>query len=392
MKILMIHPHDLLTAPWTIRIIKFAEAFTGRGHEVTVAYYPAPERRERGLFVRKSLPIGVRFVELTVEKWSLLRNVREVCALAKEADVVHLQKCFPQAVLPALYAARLHRKPLHYDWDDNESLIAREWEDASFFARMEIILYERTLPWLCSTMSVASKALADLADLYGGVPRERIVSAPVGADLKDFDSLKEGPTAAYPERADLTQWVLYVGQLEGGNYASIVVRAFAEIATLRPGIGLLIAGGGFGQRELEREILEFKLDDRAFVTGYLPHREIPAVMARADVAVACLEDTPNARAKSPLKVVEYLAAGRAVVGSAVGEVVRMLDGCGVLVPAGEVRALRDAVLELLDHPARRGDLGVKGRAQVERVYNWDNSAEQIMLAYHMGLQHMGGRG
>jgi glycosyltransferase involved in cell wall biosynthesis len=392
MNIFMIHPHDLITAPWTIRIIKFAESFARRGHTVTVAYFPSRERREKGLIVRSSLPPGPRFVELRARKWYLFHNIRQVCELSRDADVIHVQKCFSDAVLPALYSARLHQKPLHYDWDDDESMIARHWEDSSFFSRQEIILYEKAMPRLATTISVASRALQELAYRFGSNHDEHIFSAPVGADLSEFDALKGAPCSAYPDRKDILRWVLYVGQLEGANYASILIKAFAEIARMRPGIGMLIAGGGFGQAGLQREILELNLQERAFITGYLPHQEIPAIMARADVAVACLEDTPNARAKSPLKVVEYLAAGRAVVGSAVGEVVRMLDGCGVLVPPADVGALRDAVLRLLDDPDQRRELGKKARAQVEKIYNWENSADNIMLAYEKGIQLMKGRG
>ena len=66
------------------------------------------------------------------------------------------------------------------------------------------------------------------------------------------------------------------------------------------------------------------------------------------------DDTPQVRTKSPLKICEYMAAGRAIVASEVGEVSEMLDHgkAGLLVRPGDPRALASGVLRIL----RDGDL------------------------------------
>ncbi|HQT73987.1 MAG TPA: glycosyltransferase, partial [Acidiphilium sp.] len=67
---------------------------------------------------------------------------------------------------------------------------------------------------------------------------------------------------------------------------------------------------------------------------------------------------------SPLKIFESLAAGRAVIAPAIGEIGGIIaDGeTGLLYPAGETRALGAALSRLLDDPAGCRAMGARGRA------------------------------
>ncbi|MDD5669019.1 MAG: glycosyltransferase, partial [Candidatus Omnitrophica bacterium] len=101
----------------------------------------------------------------------------------------------------------------------------------------------------------------------------------------------------------------------------------------------------------------------------------------ADVCVAPFRDTPVTRCKSPLKIVEYMSCGKAVVASNVGEVPRMLGGAGVLVKAGDVRSLSDGIELLLKDPCLRKKLGEFARRRAENRYNWAQTAQTLVAAY-----------
>jgi glycosyltransferase involved in cell wall biosynthesis len=387
MHILMFHPHDLFTEPWTIRIIKLAEVMVQKGHRVTLCYFPSRERREEGLIVRETLPQGPEYLEFGKKRRDVPSNLARASALARTADVIHVQKSYLSAFIPAFWAARRAGLPLHYDWDDDEAGIARYWVKSTL-GRWKIELAEVAAPHLATTVSVASGFLRDLAKRRG-VRDACLFDAPVGADLTEFDARASLPCVSYPQVPGVKFWVLYVGQLEGANYASLLIDAFAGVVKVRKDIGLLIVGGGFGLAALERQIAELTLQERVFLTGYVTHESIPSIMANGDIGVACLADTPNARAKSPLKVVEYLAAGMPVVGTAVGEINRMIDGCGVLVPSGDSSAMRDAIIGLIDDPARRHELSKRARQRVHDQYNWERTAERLLAAYAFGRSIVG---
>lgn len=382
MRILMIHPHDVLTFPWTIRIVKLAEMLANKGCEVTLCYIPNGQRRNDGISVRENLPDCIRWVELAEEKSSLAANVRKVVELGKSADVIHVQKCFMTAALPGIVAARLRNLPLHYDWDDDETDLARFW--LSRVNRWKIAGYERIMPKLAVTVSTASAWLRDKALRFGAIP-ENIFDVPVGADLKEFDKLKNRPVLWPPATAPIKHWLVFVGHLEKAHYGNSVLNEFAAIASTRPDVGLLIVGGGGEHAQLEQRVADMGLSTRVFITGYVTHDDIPAILSKVDIGIACLPDTPFTRAGSPVKVLEYMAAGLPVVGTAVGESIRMLAGCGILVPAGKSGAIRDAVIDLLDDPGKRETLKRQARMRVAESYSWELSTDNLLAAYKRAL-------
>ena len=388
MRILMIHPHDLLTFPWTIRIVKLAETLARKGCTVTLCHIPNLARRKTGITVRSGLPQSVRYVELAEGKNSLLANIKTVAALAGAADLVHVQKCFMTAALPGIVAARLCNLPLHYDWDDDESDLSRYW--LSGLNRLKISAYERILPKVVTTVSTASICLHDKALRFGALP-EDIFDVPVGTDLPEFDELKKRPVTLPAAISSCAYRMVFVGHLEDAHYGDLVLDEFAQVAVARLDIGLIMIGGGSHQGELETRAAQLGLSARVWFTGYLPHENVPAILSRAEIGIACLPDTPFARAGSPIKVLEYMAAGLAVVATAVGEVKRMLGDCGVLLPPGEKGSIARAILELLDDPDRLENMQQSSRARVAQTYSWDRSADNLLAAYVRGFSLRGRR-
>ncbi len=87
------------------------------------------------------------------------------------------------------------------------------------------------------------------------------------------------------------------------------------------------------------------------------------------------------RSKRPLKICEYLAAGKAIVASDVGEVFRMVQGVGELTRPGDVGSLAAGIRKLLADDHLRRELGTRARARAEEKYNWQVTAENLLVAY-----------
>jgi glycosyltransferase involved in cell wall biosynthesis len=128
------------------------------------------------------------------------------------------------------------------------------------------------------------------------------------------------------------------------------------------------------------------MNDALFFAGEVPHLEIPNYIAAADVAIACFEDNKQSRCKSPLKVVEYLAAGKAIVASRLPEVEKMIDDAGILVTPDNPNQIAEAVTTLLDDDDLRTQLGAKARGRAERIYNWQQSADTLQRAYEKAFK------
>src|SRR5207302_11013893 len=91
---------------------------------------------------------------------------------------------------------------------------------------------------------------------------------------------------------------------------------------------------------------------RMVFTGGILHADVPAHLRAMDVAVAPFEAMPGFYF-SPLKVAEYLAAGRAVIASCQGDIPDLMDGAGLLWEPGDVESLAAALRSLAADPELR---------------------------------------
>ena len=389
MKVLMLHPHDIEYDPWTIRIIKLAQSLKSMGHEVTVAYLESIWRKLPEKIKLRDVPDdGIPYVRLLPRGRHMWKNFQTIKNLAESVDIIHFQKCFASTALPALYISSYLDKPVHYDWDDYEEEILKTINDGIIGRafRSEVALFERTLPSLVDGLSAASDAIRELA-VERGFPEKYIVKTPVGADLVQFHPDNDGTLLRADSRYNIgnSPMVLYLGQLEGAAYVETFLQAALTVKKSFPGAKFVVVGGGILLKKLKKLAVQLNLDEEVIFTGYIPSNEVPKFVAAADVAIACLDDYPNTRCKSPLKIAEYMAAGKAIVASNVGEVSWMLQGSGIIIPPSESESLATGIKTFLNNPEIAKELGAQARRRAEKYFNWHWSAEQLEIAYQNTL-------
>ena len=380
----MIHPHDIYSSlePWTVRITSIAQEFVKKGHKVKLVYFPLPAN-ERGKLRCKEFK-EFETIPFNRGKWSFLKNIVRMWKLAKDADIIHFQKCFAIASLPALFAAYLRNKPIHYDWDDWELKIY-QFSPPSWIVGIYINIMETLMPRLVDTLSVSSGNIKRLA-LKRGAKENRIVDAHVCADLEKFNPKNKG-TEIKKKYNIKFPLVLYLGQLHGGQYAELLLRAIKVIVVKKPNTVFMIVGSGADLNRLKSLAKELRVDDKVIFTGAIEYSLVPKYLAAADVAVACFDDNDLTRSKSPLKIVEYMAAGKAIVASNVGEVPRMLDGCGILTEPGNVYSLGKGIIKFLEDEKLRKGCERKARKRAEKEYKWEVTADNLLRAYYLAIKN-----
>ena len=170
--------------------------------------------------------------------------------------------------------------------------------------------------------------------------------------------------------------VLAIGLLRPQKAFGNLIRAAAILAPEHPGLRVLIAGGGPERESLEALVQELGVGRTVTLLG--PRDDVPDLLSAADVAVnsSDFEGTP-------LAVLEYMAAGRAIVATRVGGVPDVItDGVeGVLVPSGDPAALAAAVGDLLGDPDRRARLGPAARERQQRDHTVDATVRRIEELY-----------
>lgn len=200
-----------------------------------------------------------------------------------------------------------------------------------------------------------------------------IVVEPNGVDVARFQR------AAQPRPRTATDVTVgFVGTLKPWHGVPLLLEAFARLAGGFPGARLLIVGDGPERTALDEQAAALNIASRTEFTGAVAPEAIPALLAEMDIAVA-----PYPRLDdfyfSPLKVLEYMAAGRAVVASRIGVIPEWIEHAhnGWLVAPGDVGALTEALMLLASDPARRAQLGAAAQASVTDRHDWSSVWERI---------------
>ena len=132
-------------------------------------------------------------------------------------------------------------------------------------------------------------------------------------------------------------------------------------------------------RDWEAELTSRGLQSVTHFTGAVPPEQIPGLLATMDTAVAPYPTNLDFYF-SPLKVVEYMAAGLPVVISRIGQLIDLVDDdiTGLLCPPGDEAALANALERLWQSPDLRQRLGLTARRHILTHYTWDRVANQIL--------------
>ncbi|MFH1791624.1 MAG: glycosyltransferase family 4 protein [Candidatus Omnitrophota bacterium] len=382
MNILMVHPHDIFDTaePWTVRIVSIAREFVKTGHSVKLCYFPVLIGAKHGASVLNGIEV-IPF-DRTPSPAVFIGNTRRLIGLCGWADVMHFQKCHHYSSVPALAAAYITGKPAHYDWDDWEEKIYYEScgkNALSVLIGSSFLVLERFLPYLSDSVSCASGQLRKMAAAFGA-PKERVYASPVGADLSKFspDSGAGRVKITFSINGDM---VLYIGQLHGAQYAGLFIYAAALVLRKKPDVKFIIVGEGYLEGNLRRLASDLGIAGNMIFTGSVPHDAVPRFIGEADVCVAPFDDTAVTRCKSPLKVAEYLACGKPVVASDVGEVSAMVGDAGVLVKPGDCSELAEKILMILMDKELGERLGRLARSRAEENYSWKHTADTLLSAY-----------
>jgi glycosyltransferase involved in cell wall biosynthesis len=240
------------------------------------------------------------------------------------------------------------------------------------------------LPWLASRLEHALWRSADgvlpvtevLARTVegAGVPRERIHVIPNGVDLERF---APGEEAQLRKRLGLEGKLVlgFVGFVREWHHADAIIDMMAG-PDLPANSHFLIVGDGPVKDALEAQARRLGVSERLIITGIVPREEVAHYVRCFDVALQ-----PHVVAyASPLKLLEYMALGRAIVAPTTDNIRELLaDGVNaLLVEPANGRAYAAAVGRLACDASLRQTLGAAARDTVlSRDLTWQRNAKTV---------------
>jgi len=171
----------------------------------------------------------------------------------------------------------------------------------------------------------------------------------------------------------------FVGSMKPWHGLSVLIEAFAQLHHHDVATRLLLVGGGPEEGAVRTALAAGGLTSAAVLTGAVAPSDVPGLLTSMDAAVAPYPDSQRFYF-SPLKVYEYMAAGRAVVASRVGQLESLIqhDVTGLLCPPGDAAALAAALERLRRGPEIRSRLGRAARARVVGEHTWEAVAARVL--------------
>lgn len=209
-------------------------------------------------------------------------------------------------------------------------------------------------------------------------PPEHVYVVPNGVDPARF-AAGPGHGGAGHDRSGGVFTIGFVGTLKPWHGVETLVESFAGLSPADPALRLLIVGDGPQREDLEALVRERGIADRTIFRGAVDPSGIPTQIEAMDVAVAPYPATEDFYF-SPLKILEYMAAGRAVVAAGIGQINDLVDHevTGLLYEPGDCAALAAALGRLRADPGLRRRLGTEARRVTVRDRTWRSVVQRIL--------------
>lgn len=353
----------LLAIRQSIHTVRWANALSGRGHDITVisSHTGGDPLRDDVREHTLSIPSPAGYFLNVFELRSLLRGL--------EPDLLHAHFASGYGTLARLSG---YRPFLLSVWGSD----VYEFPYHSPVHRCMVRANLRAADHVCSTSEVMAKQTRSICDEL-----ESITVTPFGVDLNTFCPLR----SSRGQRDVLT--IGTVKTLEEKYGIDVLIDAVAAVRDEMDveeeldadRLRVLIVGGGPQRKELEQRVQELNLSDVTTFTGNVPHDEVPTYLSALDVYVA-----PSRSESFGVSILEASACECPVVVSDAGglpEVVK--DGqTGIIVPREDVSATADAIMSLVRRPQARKKMGKAGRAWVSDKFSWDACVSRMEFVYN----------
>jgi PEP-CTERM/exosortase A-associated glycosyltransferase len=286
--------------------------------------------------------------------------------------------------LAASQAARARNLPFVYE-------IRAFWEDAA-------VDQEKTRVWspryqvsrqlegyvarrADAVVGIAKHILHDMQER--GIDRDKLFHVPNGVNAGRFNALPRDAQLAAQLGLNEEPVLGFIGSLYRYEGIAWMVRAAANL--IRDGVSfqILVVGQGEDLKEVQAAIQELGMQDRFKSVGQVPHDQVQRYYSLMDVMVYPRRSIRLTELTTPLKPLEAMAQGKAVLASDVGGIRELVEPqvpC-FLFKADDAEDFCTKARELISDGHLRRELGEKGRQMILQEKDWNILAQRYRQVY-----------
>lgn len=173
----------------------------------------------------------------------------------------------------------------------------------------------------------------------------------------------------------------YVGTFQTWHGVQDLLKSAKAVCMTLPDARFVLVGpAGRRVKDLMRRL---RLESQVILVDAVSYHDVPRYINACDILVAPYNTKGSEREiegiGSPLKILEYMACGKAIIGSSYPQLTRLIEqgSNGLLFPPGDVKALSSDILQLAQDVSLRTRLGMQALEDVKEGYTWRGLAQQI---------------
>jgi len=218
-----------------------------------------------------------------------------------------------------------------------------------------------------------SREVADtVREVYG-----RGISTPVifnGIPTARF--LSDSPRDASANEKAQNFTLIHIGRMAPQKNHLLLIEAFAIAVKESPSMQLFLVGDGPLKQQVEKFVNDLELTDKVFFLGL--RNDVPSLIEKSDIFILSSDWEGM-----PLTILEAMAAGKAVLSTAVGAVPEIVDDgvTGILVTPRDAQSLAKGILRLAKDSAMREQMGKAGRQRAVEQFDISRTAGEYEALY-----------
>jgi PEP-CTERM/exosortase A-associated glycosyltransferase len=321
--------------------------------------------------------------------WTRLNMVRRyrrfVAEVAKRERpaIIHAHSSYTNG-LAAKYASQHLGLPFVYElrtlWGES-AVVEDGWDPKSLRYKM-VWKLELGVMRKANIVVAISKGIRD-AIVERGIDPEKVMIVPNGVDTAVFAPRPTDQALARELGLDGCFVFGFIGSLRRLEGLDLLIEAFREVHRREPRARLLIVGEGPERPRLAQLAADAGLSGIVRLTGLVPHDEILRYYSIMDVLAYPRIDARINQTVTPLKPLEAMAMGKICLASDVGGLRELVqDGVtGVLFPPGDLAALTETVVRLVNDHDLRDRLSAQAQAMVRKEREWSAIAARYTEVY-----------
>ena len=307
---------------------------------------------------------------------------RGAVPLIERADPNFIYQRYARFSWAGVVAANRLKRPLLLEYNGSEVWVGKHWDRVGNLDLLE--RYERLNLDAAARIFVVSEVERRNLEARG-VRSEKIVVNPNGVDVERFRPAIGGIDVRRELQIEddevVAGFVGTFGPWHGVEKLAEAIKTIPDDARVR----FLLVGSGSLHTEVEKQLENEKRSGRVIFTGAVAHERVAKLLDACEILVA--PHVPLADGSeffgSPTKIFEYMAMGKGIVASRLGQIGEVLmDGeTALLVEPGNVGELSAAILKLVETEELRQRLGTRAREVAEKEHTWTRNAQRVLDAY-----------